>query len=163
MNFLDAALSYAARGWPVLPLNRGGKTPLGAAVPNGHKNATTDGATIREWWRKYPNANVGIRVGVDYNLLVLDVDNKGGKDGGAALAQLEERLGPLPANQYTVRTPTGGIHLYFPFPRELIDKPIKRFLTDDGSVEVKFKGYVVAPPSVIDDVNYAIATREDGP
>jgi len=36
----EAALSYAAKGWPVLPLRPGEKTPL---TVNGSKDASTDG------------------------------------------------------------------------------------------------------------------------
>lgn len=74
---LDAALDYARRGWPVLPLWPGKKIPLGTLVPNGHKDATTNEATIKQRWGSHPDANVGIRVGPESDLFVLDVDNKG--------------------------------------------------------------------------------------
>ncbi len=47
---LAAALEYARRGWPVLPLAPRGKAPLGALVPRGLNDATTDPERIRQWW-----------------------------------------------------------------------------------------------------------------
>lgn len=45
-------------------------------------------------------------------LVVLDLDVKGGHDGPGALRALEARWGALPET-LTVRTPSGGTHLYF--------------------------------------------------
>ena len=85
------------------------------------------------------------------------LDNKDDKSGSDDLAEIEKELGNLP-DCPTVRTPTGGFHLYFKHPGvEVI-----------GQVGVKWKGrktgidirvgdqYVVAPPSVLSntDVDY---------
>lgn len=77
-SMLDAALNYARQGFPVLPLARDKKIPL---TSRGFYDATTDSEKIGEWWRLYPSANVGLVVGEESNVLVLDVDNKGGKNG----------------------------------------------------------------------------------
>lgn len=156
-DMLNAALEYARRGWPVLPLVPGRKSPLGKFVPNGHKDATTDEATIREWWGAYPEANIGLRVGPESNLLVIDVDNKGGKKGSVEFEKLESEIGPLPATR-TVRTPTGGFHYYLEFPAEFRDKPLKKELAP--GIDLKASGYVVAPPSIILEDRYAIVMEE---
>ena len=72
---LDAALSYARRGWAVIPLHTpidgqcccgsnscpsAGKHPRTA---HGVRDATTDEATIATWWKRWPDANVGIACG----------------------------------------------------------------------------------------------------
>lgn len=56
MTALDAAISYAARGWPVLPIEPRGKAPIGVLARHGWHDATLDvdldGRTIRvarEW------------------------------------------------------------------------------------------------------------------
>ena len=153
--FGQAALSYAGQGWPVLALVPRKKIPL---TENGFYDATTEQAQIREWWTQHPDANVGIRVGVESNLLVIDVDNKGGKKGSAELTELEKRYGPLPIT-HTVKTPTGGFHFYFAFPDELKREQLKSELAP--GVDLKFNGYVVAPPSIIDDVAYENMTEEE--
>jgi hypothetical protein len=63
MSRLDAALAYAARGWPVLPLR--GKVPRirKAAGGSGVHDATTDLEQIKQWWTKWPDANIGIACG----------------------------------------------------------------------------------------------------
>jgi len=101
-RLLKAALAYAARGWHVFPQAREGKAPL---VTNGHKDATTDRARIEAWWRKWPDANIGISVEAS-GLFVLDVDCKDGKPSGhETLAELCAKHGALPV---TVEAVTGS-------------------------------------------------------
>jgi putative DNA primase/helicase len=150
-EMLEAALNYVREGYLVVPLWPGKKTPLGKLVPNGHKDATVDEATIRAWWTQYPTANIGIRVGPESDLFVIDVDNKGGKNGRVELERLEKRYGSLPSTRI-VRTPTGGVHYYFTFPAEFRDMPLRKELAP--GIDLKFNGYVVAPPSVIGDDCY---------
>ena len=155
-EMLDAALDYAQRGWLVLPLIPGKKEPL---TTKGFYDASTDEAQINEWWTQYPHANIGIQVGPKSDLFVIDVDNKGGKNGSAEFEKLEMRYGKLPTT-LTIRTPTGGFHYYFTFPADWRDKLVKKELAP--GVDLKDKGYVLAPPSVIlgRGESYAIVTEE---
>jgi hypothetical protein len=61
MTPLDHALSYAALGWRVAPIKPGFKFPKG--LDNWQERATTDDATIRKWWGKYPDYGVSIVAG----------------------------------------------------------------------------------------------------
>lgn len=75
-NFLELALSYAARGLYVLPLKPRDKFPI---IPkskggSGYKDATLDADLIRSWWTRWPNANVGIACGAS-NKTVVDCDH----------------------------------------------------------------------------------------
>ena len=54
---LDTALDLARKGYYVHPLAPGDKRPL---AEHGSNDATRDEATIRDWWRYWPDANVGI-------------------------------------------------------------------------------------------------------
>ena len=143
---LDAALGYAARGWPVFPCTPGAKAPAGQLAPHGVLDATTDPARIRAWWTAQPDANVGIATGAP-GPDVLDVDVKGG-NGYAALARIND-AGLLTGAGESVSTPSGGAHLYF-------DGTGQR----NGSIRghhVDFRaagGYVLAPPSVVDGKPY---------
>ena len=133
-ELLTAALKYAARGWPVLPLRPRDKVPLN---PTGSKGASTDAAQIEAWWQAHPAANVGIATGGAAAPWVLDLD-----EGGEAAWALEH--GSLPDDAPRVRT-ARGLHVYF-----APDADVRNRQKVDGlPVDVRgVGGYVVAPPSV---------------
>ncbi len=56
-NNLEHALKYASMGLRVFPLQPGTKIP---ATANGVNDATTDPATITEWWTDAPGASIGL-------------------------------------------------------------------------------------------------------
>ena len=129
-----AALEYAGRGWPVLPLR--GKAPLTA---HGYKDASIDTDQIRRWWLEHSEAGIGIVVGAASGLCVLDVDPRSG--GDVSLAQLVDEHGALP-DTLSVATAGGGAHHYFSY-----NKAATRSTIAPG-LELKARdGYVVAPPS----------------
>lgn len=101
----EAALAYAAQGWPVFPCVAGTKKP---ATPNGFKDASRDPAQIDAWWAEDPNFNVAFSPAAA-DQAVIDID---GVEGEQALAALELEHGLLPPSKI-VRTPRGGRHLYF--------------------------------------------------
>jgi Bifunctional DNA primase/polymerase, N-terminal len=120
---LAAALETAARGWPVFPLQPGGKRP---AVTSWEQRATTDPARIERCWTHAPY-NIGVATG-PAGLMVIDLDtpkdvndtpqapwdSRGVKDGAEVLAWLAGTHGqPYPGDTFTVRTGRGGVHLYF--------------------------------------------------
>ncbi|MBI3945999.1 MAG: bifunctional DNA primase/polymerase [Armatimonadetes bacterium] len=139
-SLAQVALEYAARGWRVFPCKPRGKEPLGALVPHGLKNATTDPEQIAAWWQAQPDANIGIATGSESGLYVADAD---GATGAAALAALVDANGPLPP---TPRVRTGrGVHYYFAAP------PGGRNSAGQLGPKVDTRGeggYVLAPPSV---------------
>ncbi len=145
-----AAAWYAQRGWPVVPLHwvddagqcscgdpacrSAGKHPLLADWP---RRATSDPTTIAAWWRKWPQANVGVALGGGH--VVLDVDPRNGGDDG--LADLERRYGPLPATPIAL-TGGRGVHYHFAAP------PGTPTVTLAPGLELKATGaQVVLPPS----------------
>jgi hypothetical protein len=123
---LDAALTYAAKGWRVLPLysirngqcscgDRGcgnsGKHPL---LAHGSKDATTDAGTIRNWFgAMFPDANIGIATGPESGIFLLGPD---GEQGIADLAKLEKANSELPATP-RARSGGGGRHYLFRYPQ----------------------------------------------
>ena len=154
-QLLRAALNYARRGWLVIPLHsptaRGcscgradcqsvGKHPR---TRNGSKDGSRDLATIREWWERWPDANVGITTGEASGLLVLDVD---GAQGEQSLIDLAQRGLILP-DTYTVRTGSGGQHLYFVWPEGADVRNSARKIAHGLDVR-GVGGLVAAPPSL---------------
>lgn len=159
---LDAALAYARMGFRVLPVHgiRDGRCTCGqrtCATPGKHPrsihgvyDATTDEVTIREWWRRWPDANVGIAMG--HGLVALDIDPRSG--GDAAWKALEEKYGAAPA---TLRSHSGGggYHLIF-----RTDLPIGcRKGALPGGIDVRGRGglIVVAPSLHVTGNRYAWA------
>jgi transposase len=133
-----AALAYGERGVPAFPCRPGGKAPLTA---HGHLEATTDPRKINALWNRYPGANIGVPTGKRSGFFVLDVD-EGGEE---ALAALEREHGKLPPT-FTVRTGSGGRHLYFKWPE---GAEIRNSVGRVGvGLDVRGEGgYVVASPS----------------
>lgn len=141
---LKDALALAELDWPVFPLN--GKLPRipKAQGGRGFKDGTTDPDTIREWWDRWPDANIGLAIPA--GVIVVDIDPRhGGNDTWNRM--LAGR--PEPATM-TVRTggPVGGRHLYFRHP----GGTLKHFPRDAG-IDLREGGesYVVCPPSVHPD------------
>jgi hypothetical protein len=128
-ELLDAALGYARRGWRVFPVAPGRKKP--PAVRDWETRATTDPARIERAWTAGA-FNIGIACGPS-GLVVVDLDrpkpretpplayrHPGIRDGGDVLAALcEANDQPLPVDTYTVRTGSGGTHLYFAAPPDV--------------------------------------------
>ena len=148
---LSVVLSYAQRGWPVLPLHSveagrctchkdcssPGKHPR---TIHGFKDATTDEQRLRGWWESWQNANVGIVTGAASGLVVIDVDPRNG--GLDSLVALEHQYGELPQTLESL-TGGGGRHLFFGHPGIHVHST-----TIAPGVDIKADGgYVVVPPS----------------
>lgn len=106
MTTVETALAYAARGWRVFPVK--GKKPL---VEWGTA-ATTDETAIRKMWDKRPRAGIGIATG--NGLVVVDLDvHDPERNGLDNWPKLLADTGIDVATPVAVRTPSGGMHLYF--------------------------------------------------
>jgi hypothetical protein len=84
-------------------------------------------------------------------LIVNDVDVKNGKDGLNSLLELD-----LPLDTLTVRTPSGGMHLYYKGP------PVANSAGKLGEgLDVRgYHGYVVAPGSIVGGGRYILASTD---
>jgi len=108
-EFLAFAIRYAKLGFRVFPVRERGKEPLIADWPN---KATTDEEVIREWWGRWPRANIGIVTGAYGGgfFCVLDFDPRSGGDWFADAPR--EILPPT----CIVHTGGGGRHYYYSTP-----------------------------------------------
>lgn len=140
-EILNAALQYAAKGWPVFPLD--GKRPFRGT--HGVKDATTDPDIIVEWWERWPDANVGIACG-SRSADVVDIDGKKGED--ALIAWLGDReifdKGKAALNSTCISLTAKGKHLLFQYCGEL-----KNLVRAAEDIDIRTDGgYIVAPPSI---------------
>lgn len=157
------ALRYALAGWPVFPLQPGGKAP---AIPSAHPegdplrgkctgacgrpghgvyDATTDPEQIGQWWAEWPDANIGLAIGDD--LVIFDVDPRNGGDPGHLV-----RLGLDMIQAPTQRTAGGGWHVAYQKP------PSIDFVAHVGGMAgldvLSGARYIVAEPSTVGGRQY---------
>ncbi|MES1985491.1 MAG: phage/plasmid primase, P4 family [Pseudomonadota bacterium] len=173
----QAALSYARRGWPVFPcLERDKKLGtytdkktgeirdkiLKAKQPcigNGVKDATVDEAVITGWWKRWPNAMIGLAMGRN-GLFALDFDPRIDAESGEVFTleslktALESQMGCALPQSLTAMTQSDGVHVYLLQPQDG-GEAIRNRGNLPPHVDVRgLGGYVIAPPSIL--------YREDG-
>jgi hypothetical protein len=121
-NAQDAALTYVARGFTVVPINwptpTGCSCRRGATCPSPAKHpwvkwketgGTLDPDLVRWYYRKHPTSGVAITTGAGRSgLFILDVD----EGGAASLAALQAEHGELPETLEAI-TGSRGRHLVF--------------------------------------------------
>jgi len=165
----QAALQYARRGWRVFPCREGDETfvngkgetvLLKAKAPysgNGVKDATSDETVIRGWWKRWPNAMIGLAMG-DHGLFALDFDPRHDAETGEEFtleslkAELEAVTGCELPTSLAARTPSGGVHVYLLQPADAGERLRNRVGTKKNNlpqhVDVRAAGgYVIVPPS----------------
>ena len=129
-SLLDAALAYGQRGWKVFPVVPRGKAPL---THNGFKDASSDAVQIRQWWTRWPYANIGLAL--DEATVVIDVDPRNG-------GEIPIEIVP------TLEVDTGGHGKHFYYTRRLSDEPRALRKSLVTGVDIKSRGgYVLLPPS----------------
>ncbi|MDR2566705.1 MAG: bifunctional DNA primase/polymerase [Bifidobacteriaceae bacterium] len=141
---LPAAASILADlGVPVFPCQPFGKRPL---TRHGFLDATCDPERVRAWWRRFPEANIGVPTGPASGLDVVDVDARGGESGMPAFRAAAARCS---AGRWAARvdTPSGGAHFYYP---ASLAAPASSWACAGARVDFRGAGgYVVVPPSVV--------------
>ena len=164
------ARHYASRGWPVFPCYTPTHVGCSCCRPNcsspgkhprttsGLRDATTDPSVVASWWRRWPNANVGIVTGRPSGLVVIDIDPRHG--GIDSMQQLVRQHGPLPPGP-RVRTGSGGWHLIYAQPDREVHNSVNRV---GAGIDVRGTGgYVIAPPSLHSAGDRYVWTREGDP
>lgn len=157
---LEGALYCAKRGLHVFPLcrkedvDRGKRSSVkdpAVGLMKWYDRASTDENTIRAWATSGKHNGCGWGVAVaNSGLIALDLDTKEahGNDGLAAFNEWKKTV-PFPPT-FTVRTPSGGLHLYYKATGIGNPKPRR-------GIEVKgFHGYVVAPGTAINGKQYEV-------
>ncbi|MBI2192444.1 MAG: bifunctional DNA primase/polymerase [Planctomycetes bacterium] len=155
MTPLELALKYAQCGLRVVPCH----TPTSAGCscakgpacqsPGKHprlsawqKESSVDTRVLSEWFRRWPETNIGIATGTVSEIMVLDVDPRHG--GLDSLKRLEKQNGGLPPTP-TVSTGGRGFHHYLKHPGRAVKNKIGLLSGLDIRGDA---GFVVAPPSL---------------
>ncbi len=110
--YATAAPIYWAAGWRgCLPLPAGQKKPVPTGY-TGSAGAWPSYPDVHAWTEDRGHGNIAVRLPPD--VLGVDVDSYDAKPGALVLADLEQRLGPLPATWRTTSRDDGasGIRLY---------------------------------------------------
>lgn len=126
----------------VIPVNADNKKPL--IKWQEYQTRKADEAQIRQWWEKWPSANIGIVTGAISGIAVIDIDEEIG------YGEFESRI-PDSLIMPTATTPSGGKHYYFKYPGEPVTSKA-RFLP--GVDSRGDGGYITAPPSVRKEGKY---------
>jgi hypothetical protein len=152
-HMLDAALAYAAHGFPVFPVGFN-KKPVpardkdaeGNPIPGtgGFKKATCDPIQIHAWWDRHEYL-VAMPMGARVGVWCLDVDSsEDHADGIAKWNEIAAQHAPITTREH--RSATGGPHLIFEFHADLLNGCSNGNLPD--GIDVKRHGsYIVVPPS----------------
>jgi putative DNA primase/helicase len=130
VDVLSAAEEFAASGFQIVPLHNPGtggcSCTAGARCESTGKHprirewperATTDRATIREWFRRWPLANIGIATGRESGAVVVEGDLKSG--GPETIARWQHENGPI--ETLMARSGGGGTHFYFQPPPFVVE------------------------------------------
>ncbi|MDQ3780468.1 MAG: bifunctional DNA primase/polymerase [Chloroflexota bacterium] len=150
-----AATAYTDLGLPVFPVHavdpserctcgtdcgrNAGKHPR---TPNGLLDASLDPNRIRDWWSRWPDANVAVATGATAGIWVLDVDPVNG--GLESLETLEAGNGELHPT-WCVETGGGGFHLWFLLQGVGLRNSVGHL---GPGLDVRAEGgYVLVPPS----------------
>lgn len=137
MNLNSAAKYYASMGWEIFPCKAGQKTPL---TKNGVKDATNDIEQIREWWQRWPDANIALACGPGSGVAVVDVDVKGKSNG---FDEIHSRGMSIPPTLEQL-TPTNGMHYFYKWDESIRNK--NNFIP---GVDIRSHGYyVMLAPSI---------------
>jgi hypothetical protein len=147
LTMLQAALAHAAQGKPVFPCNPLDKSPL---TLHGFQDATTDPAQLTRWWKRWPNAMIGMPMGKASGLFCGDLDLKNNTDGRETWkAWLQEWQIDEASLVRKHATPSGGEHVIFQWQEGIRSIPLN---TLGPGVEIKGEGgYIVVPPSRMAD------------
>ena len=130
---LNAALKYQQAGFSVIPVRKN-KKPYIKWEKYQHEKASEK--QIREWWKRWPEANLAIVTGEISGVDVVDVDNE---DGLKAINEYLSESFVTPIS----KTPAGGFHFYFKH-RAGLSNGVRII---EGCDLRTSGGYVLAPPS----------------
>ncbi|MFF4777587.1 bifunctional DNA primase/polymerase [Microtetraspora fusca] len=150
-------LALIARGLAVFPLPPGSRGP---GRPGWQRECLRTEEEVRRLWRL--GDNIGIACWVN-QLVGLDLDRHPDVDGAQVLADLCAARGESWPDTFTVRTPHGGVHLYFRAPGGVVigstsggRSRLGPGIDTRGPGRGGRGGYLIGPGSVVDGKRYVV-------
>lgn len=138
-DLLAAACALAAAGVPVFPCKWRGPSRKSPLTPHGFADATLELTRLRAWWRRWPEALIGMPTGPASGTAVIDVDPQ-----GLPWLYARSMKRSLPPTRIH-RTPRGGYHLVYQCPNPPIHNSASKLA---AGVDTRGEGgYVILPPS----------------
>ncbi len=137
-SFGAVAEDYARRGWHVFPLRGKGQQ----LIRSWAREATTDVEQIREWDRRWPDANIGIACGPS-RLVVVDLDGDAGSETWERLTVTHD----IESSPLVSITGSGGRHIVYQLPDGVhLGNTQKRL---GPGIDTRGEGgYFIVPPSI---------------
>ncbi|MEW8111192.1 MAG: phage/plasmid primase, P4 family [Candidatus Thiodiazotropha endolucinida] len=141
---MENAIEYAISGYKVFPVKPNEKTP---AVRGWQSLATRDTEQIGRWWTENQNYNIGV---LAEDILVLDIDEKDGKQGSINLRNTMISSGwEMPEGYMEILTPSGGRHQYFRDPSPELHTNKTHAPVEDCDIRAGGAGFVLGVGSMI--------------
>jgi len=137
---LKSLVLLLAQGWPIFPIEPGGKRPL---TDHGYLDASIDPKIVKGWHSRWPAANWAIATGAA-NLAVIDLDTH--QANGFDSWEMVRTEHPDSIETVQVKTGGNGLHIYFAVPPSHVIR--SRTEVWPGIDCKSAGGYVLAPPSI---------------
>lgn len=152
----EAAKEYMSKGWTApLPLPAGSKFPPPKDTTGNIKNLTKE--QVRKLWvgKKESNLALRLQTNTDFEIISLDVDHYGTKQGRLFLREKEETLGSLNLEEVPYSTRRGADSLsgqfFFKVPKGL---KWESSACADVDIVQKTHRYSAVWPSIVDGTQY---------
>ncbi len=182
---IEWALEYAKMGWHVFPCHsiregkcscekddkrcdKPGKHPQYdfRLIQNGLLDATADSLKIKEWWTKWPDANIGGVTGAVSGVVAFDLDTKGGRSVAelmGALVKMGHNILPTVSSNTGQYGENRGTHFYYNHPGVHV-KTVSAIAGLGKDYDMKGDGgYVILPPSNhFSGINYEWSIEPEG-
>ncbi len=149
-SLLEWAHEYAALGWRVIPVAKGGKHP---SLAGWGDLATTNPDCVESWWGPggaYEGNGIGVVLGAESGIWAIDIESP-----DACVLRFDDRVAASV-------TPSGGRHYIFPWPDN--DQGPVGLETLGPGVESHGEGrLLVLPPTVVPSGQYEWASEFEVP
>lgn len=161
---MNTALELARNGFRILPVKPKLRKP---AITQWVSRATTDENKIEDWFDEFQGMNYGVLGGSRSGLFIIDADlDKKADPGEGWLLSAKQTYDRVVrdymlqlTDTFTVRTPSGGLHHYFAWPKDFDDSNFVGHIAEHpnlgrGMDFAAAGGFVLGPGSVADGKTY---------